>query len=223
MPRSKTTPTALTLVVLCCAAMALVDALWRPVYPIKAAVKLVLFLLLPLLLLPRRELKALLRPQPSGLGRALALGLGVYALILGGFFLLRQVVDFSPIVPLLEKNVGVTGDNFLFVALYISFCNSLLEEFFFRGVAYLSLRDALGSKGAGAFSALAFALYHVAIMDGWFPPLLLALLVAGLALAGAFFNWLDSREGTLYPAWMVHAWANFAINTAGMILFRSAE
>lgn len=222
MAKNRSTCTALALVVLGCAAMALVDALWRPAYPLKAAAKLVLFLLLPLLLLPPEALKPLLRPRGTHLWRALALGVAVYLFLLGGFLLLRPVVDFSAILPTLEKNVGVTGENFLLVALYISFCNSLLEEFFFRGVAYLSLRQTLGRGRACAFSALAFALYHVAMLDGWFPPLLSLLLVLGLVLAGVLFNCLDEPTGALYPAWMVHAWANFAINTAGALLFRWA-
>ena len=32
--------------------------------------------------------------------------------------------------------MGVNAGNFVFVALYISIVNSLLEEFFFRGFAF---------------------------------------------------------------------------------------
>ena len=71
---------------------------------------------------------------------------------------------------------------------------------------------------AWLFSALAFAGYHVAIMDSWFHPVLLILFTAGLALAGMLFNWLD-RAGSLWPSWLVHMGANLATNLIGLRLF----
>ncbi len=110
--------------------------------------------------------------------------------------------------------MGVTGNNFWLVSLYIAFVNSFLEEFFFRGFGFLSLGEALGPKAAYLFSSLLFALYHVAIMASWFSLALFLLLTAGL-----LFNWLDSRTNSLYPSWFVHICANLAINSIGFLLF----
>lgn len=211
------------LVLLGCAAMTLVDGALRPPYAVKSAVKLALFLLAPLLYgyaAGKDGYRALFRIQRRALLRVLALGFGVFALILGAYFALRSVFDFSAVAALLGKNAGVTAENFLWVSLYISFVNSLLEEFFFRGFAFLVLRRYAGERFACVFSALSFALYHTAMMLGWFPPLLFLLALAGLTAGGVLFNLLDARAGTIFPSWAVHIFANLAINTVGFILFK---
>ncbi len=212
-------PAALT--VLCSGVMLLVDGVWQPGYWVKSVVKLLLFLAVPLLYgrFDRSlRLAALFRPSRRGLPRAIALGAAVYALILAGYFLLRGVVDFSPVLSNLPA--GVTRDTFLWVALYISFVNSLLEEFFFRGFAYLSLAGRM--RGAFLFSAVLFALYHTAMMLGWFPLPIFLLALAGLTAGGGLFNWLNARDGAIWTSWLVHMCANFAINTVGMLLFAQA-
>ena len=211
------------LVLLGCAAMTLVDGVLRPPYAVKSAVKLALFLLAPLLYgyaAGKDGYRALFRIQRRALLRVLALGFGVFALILGAYFALRSVFDFSAVTALLGKTAGVTAENFLWVSLDISFVNSLLEEFFFRGFAFLVLRRYAGERFACVFSALSFALYHTAMMLGWFPPLLFLLALAGLTAGGVLFNLLDARAGTIFPSWAVHIFANLAINTVGFILFK---
>lgn len=211
------------LVLLGCAAMTLVDGVLRPPYAVKSAVKLALFLLAPLLYgyaAGKDGYRALFRIQRRALLRVLALGFGVFALTLGAYFALRSVFDFSAVTALLGKNAGVTAENFLWVSLYISFVNSLLEEFFFRGFAFLVLRRYAGERFACVFSALSFALYHTAMMLGWFPPLLFLLALAGLTAGGVLFNLLDARAWTIFPSWAVHIFANLAINTVGFILFK---
>lgn len=208
----------LVLISLCCVAMLLVDGIWQPSYWVKSGIKIVLFLAVPLLYqtaVRDSSLRQVFRPSKQGLRRALGLGGAVYVLILGAYFLLRNHLDFSPILDNLPD--GVTKATFPLVALYISFINSLLEEFFFRGFAFLSLRQRM--RGASFFSAVAFALYHTAMMLGWFPPVVFALALGGLTVGGLLFNWLDKHDGTLYTGWLVHMFANFAINTVGMILF----
>ena len=41
----------------------------------------------------------------------------------------------------------------------------------------------------------------------------------GLIAGGIIFNALNDRYGHIYPSWLVHMCANFAINTIGCILF----
>ena len=101
---------------------------------------------------------------------------------------------------------------------YISLVNSLLEEFFFRGFAFLMLKEIAGSKLAYLFSAGIFSLYHIAIMHSWFSPLVFALMLVSLFFAGLLFNWINERYHNLYASWMVHMFANLAINTVGLLL-----
>ena len=211
---------ALALAIFCCGWMALTDGYIRPSYGIKSAIKILLFLCLPLLLF--REQKGLfprLRAAKRSIFTALALGLGVYAVILSAYFTIAGMgwFDFSGIVEQLSANAGVRRDNFLYVSLYISFANSLLEEFFFRGWLFDNLHP-FGEPARWSLCCGLFALYHVAMMTGWFSPVLFALAMIGLAAGAAIFHWLNQRFDTLLPSWLVHMFANFAINTIGFLL-----
>ena len=220
MSREKTgAQHSLLLAVACCAGMAVVDGVIRPPYGVKSAIKIVLFLALPLLLRKATPPHKLLRARKQGLLTALGLGLGVYGVILGAYFLISGLgwYDFSGIVGQLSANAGVHRGNFLYISLYISFANSLLEEYFFRGWLFDGLA-LLGSVARWSLCCGLFALYHVAMMTGWFSPVLFVLAMAGLAAGAAIFHWLNLRYDTLLTSWLVHMFANFAINTIGFLL-----
>ena len=207
--------------VICCGGMALVDGVLRPGYALKSAIKIGLFLLIPFLLSRvERDLDfgAIFRFHKRGFLTALGLGIGIYAVILGAYFLIGPYFDFSNIAGSLTRNAGVTKDNFLYVSLYISFVNSLLEEFFFRGFLFTNLKKSGPRNFAYCFSALTFALYHVAMMIGWFNLWLNLLVMVGLAVGGVIFNWLNEKQDCIYVSWLVHMFANFAINTIGFML-----
>ena len=222
MPAHKKKRLIVAIVLLACLCMGLVDALWQPAYFIKSLVKIGLFLLLPALYgLYDREfrVKSLFAPDKRGLGLALLLGGAVYGVVVGAYFLFRGIFDFSAVASSVTDAVGVSRDNFIPVAIYISFANSLLEEFFFRGFAFFTLKPLTGRKFAYGFSALAFAVYHTAMMLGWWDWWLFALALAGLFVGGLLFDFLNEKTQTILPSWMVHMFANFAINTVGCILF----
>ncbi|WP_326095717.1 CPBP family glutamic-type intramembrane protease [Paenibacillus lautus] len=89
----------------------------------------------------------------------------------------------------------------------------------FPWLCLFALKEQVGRRFAYLFSAGAFAVYHVAMMSSWFPVGLFLLLIAGLVVAGLLFNWLNERSGNIYASWMVHMFANLAINTIGFMLF----
>ena len=209
-------------VLLGCGCMALVDGVIRPGYLTKSLIKLVLFLGLPLLCAHydrEIDLRRLFRVSRNGVAAALGVGIAVYAMVLLAYVLARNVFDFSALTANLTAQTGVKRDNFLLVALYISFVNSLLEEFFFRGFAFLTLKPKAGRGFAYGFSALAFALYHLAMMQGWFSIWVALLALVGLALGGVIFNRFDDRFDSIYLSWLIHMFANFATNTIGFLLF----
>lgn len=211
----------IVLTVLSCLVMALVDGVLRPGYAAKSAIKIAVFMLIPLMATRADQeilYLPLLRPKKKGLLPAIALGIGIYAVILGGYFLISPFFNFSQIAGALTENAGVTKENFLYVSLYISFINSFLEEFFFRGFVFTNLKQLTGRKLAYIFSAAAFSLYHVAMMIGWFSPALFLLVMMGLVIGGMIFNWLNEKLDTIYCSWLTHMFANFAINTIGFIL-----
>lgn len=207
-------------VTVCCAVMALTDGLWQPSYWIKSAVKILLFLLVPLVVGRRSGIRptACLGRDKKAMLFGLGLGTGTALLILVGYRLLSPWLDLSAIPAALEAGAGVTRENFLYVSLYIALCNSLLEEFFFRGFAFLSLKKLTSTPFAFCFSAAAFAVYHAAIMKGWFSPALFLLTLSALFVCGLFFNMLNFRRERIWASWLMHMGANLAINTIGMKL-----
>ena len=209
------------LILLCTAAVSVVDGILMPGYAVKSAAKILLFALVPALYAKHAgiSLRGLFRMKKQELRQAVTLGIAVFTLILGGYFLLRNVADFSGITESLTTNAGVSREVFPIVAIYIPLVNALLEEFFFRSFAFLTLCHFFPAKGVYLFSSAVFALYHVSILQGWFSPALYALAMTGLVVGGLLFNRLDSRTESLLPSYFVHMSVNLAINTVGLILF----
>ncbi len=205
-----------------CVIMAIIDGILKANYFTKSVLKLVLFLILPFIYSffdKDIKIKENFIPEKKGMKSAVFLCGLVYIVILGGYMLLKDVFDFSAITGALSDNIGVTGKNFVFVSIYISFVNSFLEEFFFRGFAFLTLKRITGRKFAYLFSSLVFAIYHIAMMIGWFSFDMFIIVMAGLFAGGLIFNYLNEKSECIYPSWFVHMFANFAINTVGFILF----
>ncbi|EOS66325.1 CPBP family intramembrane glutamic endopeptidase [Oscillibacter sp. 1-3] len=202
----------------------LVDAVVHPDYFLKIPIKILFFLGLPMVFFLAnkaefREFRRLFAFKKGGILKPLLLGAAIYAVIVLGYFLTRDLIDFSNVTSNLTKSMGITANNFIYVSLYISLMNSFLEEFFFRGYGFITLKNYTSRKFAYGFSALIFAVYHVGMLAGMFRAGALCLLLLGLMAGGCIFNYLNELTGTIYPSWFVHMFANFAINTVGFILF----
>lgn len=204
--------------------MSFVDAVIRPTYFVKSVIKIVLFLVVPMIyfVLFRDEvsqMKQLFVPRRKDLLQSLAMGVAIYIVIVGGYFLLRGVIDFSAITGNLTANAGITADNFIYVATYISFVNSFLEEFFFRGFAFITLKNQTNRKFAYILSASLFSIYHAGMTTGWYHIIVFVLGLIVLFIGGCIFNYLNEKCDNIYPSWLVHMFANFALNTVGFVLF----
>lgn len=223
MKNKRTAYSVIIIVILSGLIMAYIDAIISPPYFIKSIFKIITFLALPFLLCrfdKALSFKSVFKLDRKSLKVSLSLGVAVYIVIIGAYLTIGKLFDFSNVTNALNSNMGVNAKNFIYVALYISFINSLLEEFFFRGFAFLNLKRVFSKRFAYAFSSISFALYHVAMMIGWFDPLLFLLLIGSLFCAGMLFDWLNDSYENIYCSWLVHMCANFAINTVGFMLFR---
>ena len=211
-------------VLYCALAMTLMDTFLDLSYGPRSLLKIMMFMIVPMLyfLMYKEDIpkiKQLFQPKKKDFLLALGLGAGVYIIILAAYFIFRSFIDLNTIKDALLENVGVSVENFLVVALYISFVNSLLEEFFFRGYAFILLKNEVKPVTAYLLSAFLFAFYHVGMTLTWFHPVIYVLAMIGLVAGGLIFNALNDRCGHIYPSWLVHMCANFAINTIGCILF----
>ena len=119
------------LVLLCCVIMALVETILEPAYAVKSAIKVVVFLLLPLLFARAAGIKRfnpMLVPDKKHILPLLALGCLVYVVILGAYALTKSIFDYAALVQSLSADQNVAPASFVWVALYISFGNSFLER-----------------------------------------------------------------------------------------------
>ena len=143
-----------------------------------------------------------------------------FLVIIASYFVLRGYIDFNRIAQELQSKSKVTPSNFIFVGLYITFGNSFLEEYFFRGFIFLNLFNLGSKKLAYIYSSLLFGVYHISIFKTWFNPILIGLALFGLISVGIIFNWLDTKTENFINSWLVHILADSAIIIIGMRMFK---
>lgn len=207
-------------VIIACLIICALDIFVKPTYMIKSIIKVVLFVIVPFMLVKSRDknfLKKLIKPMREGLFKSIFLGCGLLALVLFLYFLLQDVYDFNKIIPLLSET-GINNSNFWIVCFHVSLVNSLVEEFFFRGYAFLLLKKSVKTVYAYLFSSLMFALYHITIIYKWFSFPIFIFSILSIMLLGFVLNYLDEKNGNIYNSWMSHMFVNFGINTIGLML-----
>lgn len=206
----------LILTITSCTVMAMVETIIEPAYMVKSVIKAIVFLLLPLVVLKVFHINlaaASFALRKKDIIALFVLGCLIYFLIMGAYALTGNLFDYSSLVMSLSEDQQVDSRSFVWVALYISFCNSFLEEFMFRFISFIQLSAYSSRKTAYLFSSIMFALYHVAMIGPSFPGQLLVLALFGLAAGGLIFDFIDSKFGNLYPSWIVHMFADFALMT----------
>lgn len=201
-----------------------VDAVIKPDYFVKILIKIFFFLALPILYFvinkdEAGDFKKLFVFKKEGLLKAFMLGIIIYISIVAGYFLIRGVIDFSKVTTNLVGSMGITKENYLYVTLYISFLNSFLEEFFFRGLGFITLKKYTGRKFAYIYTSIFFAIYHAGMMIGSFDLITYILMILGLFMGGCVFSYVNEKSNNIYHSWFVHMFTNFGINTVGFILF----
>lgn len=211
------------IIFIACISMYLIESYIKPVYFLKSIYKLVIFAGLPLIYCAFdneiRFKEYFTMKNKKQIRFALSLGFGVYLFIQAGYFVLKGFIDLNNIAMVLENNLSINKDNFIFVSLYISFFNSLLEELFFRGFSFITLKKYSSKKYSYIISAFAFSIYNVSILANWFNAIIYLLFIVGLFATGLFFNLLNDKYENIYNSWIVHMSANISINIIGFAMF----
>ncbi len=123
--------------------------------------------------------------------------------------LLPSLVDLTALRKAFDARYGYTPATAILASLLIIAVNSLIEEWFYRGL----LDDLVPSP----LASLVFSLQHVIVLGGlagWAPAAL-----AGVAVypAGLAWTWIYRRHG-LGAAWLSHALADLALLGGGLYL-----
>ncbi len=190
-------------------------------YVFKAILKIILFLSIPIFYYridKNIHWRDIFIIKGESLKYSLMTGIVLYIIILLFYFGFGSFFDFSTITRILRKTIGANYLIFLVVSVYISLINSFIEELFFRGFAFINLKKYTSRRFALVFSSIAFAFYHITLIKGLFPLPLYLLSLSAIAVAGLLFNLFDDQTNSIYPSWIIHGFANLAINTIGVIL-----
>ncbi|MTI49162.1 MAG: CPBP family intramembrane metalloprotease [Firmicutes bacterium] len=194
-------------------------------YIIKTAIKIILFLGIPLYYIKNIENKTIKEAlkfdklDKKQFKMGIFFGVGSFLIVLIAYFVLRGFIDLDSIAAELQNKSKITPSNFWIIGLYITIGNSFLEEFFFRGFIFLNLYNRNYKKLAYVFSSALFGLYHIAIFQTWFNIGLVILALVGLIGIGLVFNWLDTKSDNFINSWIVHILADSAIIIIGLKMF----
>lgn len=208
------------LVIIGCTIMAIVESILKPGYFYKSIIKMITFFSCFLIFkaINRTPLLIFKIDDKKQLLISLLIGLVVYGIIISGYYIFKDLINFNNITNNLLEKENITKNNFIYVSVYISIINSFIEELFFRGFAFIELKKHLKTTFAYLISAILFAIYHIFIIFSWFSLPLFILLLISLIIAGIIFNYFD-RKGSIYHSWIIHICANLSINTIGFIMF----
>ena len=203
------------------AGMLLTEQLLAPPYLIKSLIKLLLTVTLigTGTALSKVSLKESIRFRPmQNAGKLIVIMIAVIPAVLLGFWLLRGFLVPQAIRENLMRKEQLTKENCLFVFAYIALVNSFLEESFFRGFLTEGFRRAEMPKAGRICSALAFAVYHLGIVDSWLSLPMLLVCIAALFGAALFLQAICDHYDSVKASWLVHGCANLAINAVGILL-----
>ena len=203
------------------AGMMLTEQLLAPPYLIKSLIKLLLTCTLIGIgtAVSKVGLKESIRFKPmQKAGKLIVFMIAVIPTVLLGFWLLRGFLNLPSIRQNLMQKEQLTKQNCLFVFAYIALINSFLEESFFRGFLTESFRRAGLPKAGTLLSGLAFAVYHIGIVDSWLSIPMLLLCIAALFAAALFLQFICDHYDSVKASWLVHGCANLAINAVGILL-----
>ena len=188
-------------------------------YVVKTLIKLPFFTIFPWLLLKYQlDVRVQLVLKKKDRVPMLLVCSVVVIAILGGLFLVRTWIDVSAISGDISTRMKVSPQLLLLAALYTTFINSFIEEFFFRGLLFLGLKGSGMKTIAYIASAFFFALYHVTIFMTWFTWPLMLLALFGLFVGGLIFAWFAHRTESLLGSWLIHTTADAAIMVIGLLL-----
>lgn len=110
MENKQATLSIVSVAILGCILMALVEILITPSYFMKSLIKMFTFLLLPLIVCIKNKsisFKSLFNVNKKSILCVLILGICVYIFILGAYFILGPYFDFSMVTTNLENNIGI--------------------------------------------------------------------------------------------------------------------
>ena len=164
--------------------------------------------------LPRVDLRAARhwKAIPLGLLTGAAIALLIWVAMhtsLGGI-----VAESARTIQGKARELGIM-EYFWPLVLFLSFVNSLVEEYYWRWFLFGNLRRVLPAAPAHALAAVAFASHHVVITTQFLPFSWGLLVGAFVGLGGLLWSVMYARQQTIAGVWVSHIIADLAIMVIG--------
>jgi membrane protease YdiL (CAAX protease family) len=129
----------------------------------------------------------------------------------------RIVLESSGAIRAKAQQLGIM-EHYIAFAVFLSFVNSVVEEYYWRWFVYGQLRLILPGWRAHALAGAAFAAHHVVVATQFFPLGWGLCLGAAVGLGGAIMSVLYERQRSLAGAWACHMVADLGIMGIGYAL-----
>lgn len=147
----------------------------------------------------------------------LIIGVTIYLLTLIGYVLFVPLIDPDLVVDGLNGS-GITTKNIILASIYLSFINSFLEEFFFRGFMFNEFSK-ISNKWGYIVSSAFFSIYHVLVMFTLFDWIMGVISIIGLMVVGIILAYMNKTNKSIINSWIVHIFADLGVVTIGLYLF----
>ncbi len=192
-------------------------------YPVKVILRTIMFILFPYIYFKFFCKTSLLKElifkklDKHKLFKSVGLGLITVTAIFIAFYICSSYIDFNLISSEFQSKSKVSFTGYIFVALYVTFINSFIEEVFFRGYIFMSIYK-LGYKYFGMIlSSLLFSIYHITVFFTWFDLNIMILALLGLFLGGMLFCTINTKDKNIVNSYVSHICADIALVIIGFI------
>jgi len=168
------------------------------------------FMIIPPLLYLRqkgiRPIRDIINPERWRAGIWPGIGFGMLggAIFLGAYlFAADLLIDKAAIMAKIGTQFSVTASTVILAALYTTFINSLIEEFFYRGFAFGLLRRKNRTL-AYLLPASVFTIQHLFFIYHWMSIPVLALVAVSLFVFSLVMQRVYEKTDSLIGPWIAH-------------------
>lgn len=115
-------------------------------------------------------------------------------------------------------------DHYWILVVYLSFFNSFVEEYYWRGFILAELRSRIpGMLPLCIISGVLFGLHHLVATLAMFPWPVVIVATGGSAIAGGVWAWMRLRGDSIFDCYISHIVADFGVMWIGYDLMKLAE
>ncbi len=115
-------------------------------------------------------------------------------------------------------------DHYWVLVVYLSFFNSFIEEYYWRGFILAELRSRIsGMLPLCIISGVLFGLHHLVATLDMFPWPVIIVATGGSAITGGVWAWMRLRGDSIFDCYISHILADFGLMWIGYDLMKLAD